>query len=377
MHKNNNMNIKIKKMYLIFIGIIFIFHLYGSAYLNPSILLDKHQSEEKEIRAEFQFSIGTDKDNEDFYKPNYFTVDQEGNIYILDTGNSRIQCFSSEGKFLSSFGQLGQGPGELSRDASKLKVLDDGNLYLIDNYQRRITVYSKNGEYQKSYNTHSPYDDIVLWNKTYYLSNIILREKHKVIYITQNLNEVKKSIGHLIEPTPDIIKMVKSSPIPPLLENEFAYMNMTNIIVNSNGEIIYSQRQPYHLMKYSKNGRKIKEIIGNVNFDTHFPLKISFDGSIVRKKVVSPVSNVFESILLEDDQFIVPIINPERSFIYLDFYNSDCLLISRYKLPNIFFNKTKKEGITNIFIDRNNSFYCLINSMEAIPKLLKYKLIFN
>jgi hypothetical protein len=46
------------------------------------------------------------------------------------------------GQFLFSFGRIGQRPGELSQDASKIKMLEDGRIYLIDNPQRRIKVYS-------------------------------------------------------------------------------------------------------------------------------------------------------------------------------------------------------------------------------------------
>jgi len=49
---------------------------------------------EKPLRAELVLKIGSDKENEDFYKPSSFTVDKNGQIYILDAGNSRIQCFS-------------------------------------------------------------------------------------------------------------------------------------------------------------------------------------------------------------------------------------------------------------------------------------------
>ena len=69
---------------------------------------------EKPLRAELVFKIGSDKENEDFHKLRSFTVDKDGQIYILDAGNSRIQCFSKEGKFLFSFGRQGQGPSELS-----------------------------------------------------------------------------------------------------------------------------------------------------------------------------------------------------------------------------------------------------------------------
>ena len=80
---------------------------------------------EKPLRAELVFKLGSNKPNEDFHKPSSFTVDKNGQMYILDAGNSRIQCLSKEGKFLFGFGRQGQGPGELSNQATKIKILSE------------------------------------------------------------------------------------------------------------------------------------------------------------------------------------------------------------------------------------------------------------
>ena len=44
-----------------------------------------------------------------FYKPQQIAVDDERNIYVADTENSRIQKFTHEGEFLSSWGIKGFG----------------------------------------------------------------------------------------------------------------------------------------------------------------------------------------------------------------------------------------------------------------------------
>ncbi len=329
---------------------------------------------EVEMKPELLFSIGSDRLNEDFFGPKYFVVADNGTIYILDSGNSRIQCFSSTGKYLFSFGRYGQGPGELSKDAGTLKILEDGNLYLIDKSLFRITVFSKNGKYIASYKTSYPYDDIALKDSIYYLSNLILREGHKPISFTRDLSRIIESSGNIVEPTPGIIKTVKSSPVPALIENEFTFMKMTSVTANMKAHIIYSQLQPYHFMVYDAKGDFITERHSKVSFDTHFPLSITFKGGAVTKRVTGPVPIIYEPIIVKDDHFYIPIMSPDRSDLFLDLYNASYDLQTRYRIRNIFFDPTKRVGITNIYIDNDHNIYCLVVSREDFPKFFKYRL---
>ena len=47
-----------------------------------------------------------------FSYPEFITVDADGNSYIGDLGNKRIQKFSSTGEYLVHWGQSGTLPGE-------------------------------------------------------------------------------------------------------------------------------------------------------------------------------------------------------------------------------------------------------------------------
>lgn len=52
--------------------------------------------------------------NQAFNFPFDVLMDPKENIYILDSGNQRIQVFNKDGKFLFGFGRFGQGPVEFS-----------------------------------------------------------------------------------------------------------------------------------------------------------------------------------------------------------------------------------------------------------------------
>ena len=67
------------------------------------------------ISLEFIRNIGeleTEDENLAFHIPSDIAIDDQGNIYILDAGNHRIQKFGADGKYITTIGNRGQGPGE-------------------------------------------------------------------------------------------------------------------------------------------------------------------------------------------------------------------------------------------------------------------------
>ncbi len=66
-----------------------------------------------ELDLEQDLSIGNEEDEPYFfYRAFRMGVDSEGNIYVMDAGNSRIQKFDPKGEYVQTIGKKGQGPGE-------------------------------------------------------------------------------------------------------------------------------------------------------------------------------------------------------------------------------------------------------------------------
>lgn len=89
-----------------------------------------------------------DKENEIEYFFNLIrdaTVDNEGNIYILDSLIDDVRKFSPEGKFIKIIGKKGQGPSEYG---GPLYIRTDGkeNLYVYDSLRRRIVQQDLSGK---------------------------------------------------------------------------------------------------------------------------------------------------------------------------------------------------------------------------------------
>jgi len=381
-----------KRILCVFFIILMIFSGYvlAEAPLTPSSPDTKIL--EKPLRAELVFKLGSNKPNEDFYKLSSFTVDKNGKIYILDAGNSRIQCFSKDGKFLFGFGRQGQGPGELSDNALKIKILSDGNIYVIDNRQRRINVYNLKGEFLfsgktkflfrgKTSSSSAYFNDIVLLNNTYYLSSLFLEENHKPIHISRTLGEIDVSFGIFVEPAVDQLQRINRLPLPYPWRMYYADSSSTKLVVTNKNEIIFSQVFPYRLIKYDAKGQVLKDIMGDVDFDTYHHVKYSVEkGWVAIYSYPDPPTGIVLDVSINrDNQVVVPYLNPDRDFFYIDIYDLDLNLISRYKMPNIISDVKKGEYISagDVMIDNDDNLYAVVLSKESYPQLVKYKLIFE
>ena len=80
----------------------------------------------------------------EFSKPTGVAVDQDGNLYVSDTWNNRIEIFDADGKFIRAFGKVGDGPGFFSRPKG-LALDADGHLWVCDQVQSRVQVFTPEG----------------------------------------------------------------------------------------------------------------------------------------------------------------------------------------------------------------------------------------
>ena len=94
-------------------------------------------------------NVDTNDENLAFGSPLDMAVDDGGRVYILDSGDQRIQVFGSDGKYLRTIGRRGQGPGEFER-LNSINFDSQGNLHVLDSAQRRIQVFTPRGEVLKT-----------------------------------------------------------------------------------------------------------------------------------------------------------------------------------------------------------------------------------
>lgn len=99
-----------------------------------------------EIKFELEedLSIGSeDDDSYMFHRVRDIEVDGQGNIYVADMGNNRIQKFNRSRSYTQTIRRKGQGPGEFERPP-KVEVDDKiGRIYVLDGKIAHVIIMAQ------------------------------------------------------------------------------------------------------------------------------------------------------------------------------------------------------------------------------------------
>jgi len=99
------------------------------------------------LDIEQDLSIGNEKDeNLIFYQAGPIIVNDNGEIFLMDGGNNRIQKFDQSGVYLQTIGKKGQGPGEFESMYS-IFIDQQNNLYISESM--RIQKFDSQGKFEK------------------------------------------------------------------------------------------------------------------------------------------------------------------------------------------------------------------------------------
>ncbi len=124
----------------------------------------------------------------------YVAVDGEGNVFVTDTLNNRVQMFDPNGKYVRTIGGNGDAPGMFARP--KGVALDSfGNLYVADSGWSNVQIFNRKGQVLLFFGGRGPMPGL-LRNPT---AVAISRDNH--IYVGDYINH-RVEVYALVNTTP-------------------------------------------------------------------------------------------------------------------------------------------------------------------------------
>jgi len=109
--------------------------------------------QEFNAKGEYLGQFGTKgTENGQLSAPRSLAVDPEGNVWVADTGNDRVEQFSPEGKFIAKFGSEGSGAAQLD-EPHGLAVDPEGNVWVADTGNDRVEQFSPEGKFIAQFGT--------------------------------------------------------------------------------------------------------------------------------------------------------------------------------------------------------------------------------
>jgi DNA-binding beta-propeller fold protein YncE len=99
-----------------------------------------------------------------FAAPTNVAVDSDGNVYVTDTLNDRVEIFDGGGNFISTFGHNCDQPGCFERPKG-IAVDKDGDIWVVDSLMDKLQILNRKGQVLMAIGNHgtlpSQFSDVV------------------------------------------------------------------------------------------------------------------------------------------------------------------------------------------------------------------------
>lgn len=114
---------------------------------------DNHRIQVFSAGLNYKASLGTvglpGSGNDQFDQPSGVAADRAGNLYVADRGNQRVQKFNSKLEYAATLGVAGQPGSDYGHFNNPQSVAVDGQnrVFVADTYNHRILVFDANGAF--------------------------------------------------------------------------------------------------------------------------------------------------------------------------------------------------------------------------------------
>lgn len=303
-----------------------------------------------------------------------FAVDDQENVFVMDTKPLRIKVFNRHGKFLRSFGREGEGPGDLTFSRS-MQYTYQHEIMCIDDKKGEIKFYSSEGRFLR------------------YLKCPILRwSSHTTMISSGRIYSVKRYPGgeqeqliFLIPPYEDS-KIIASRPAPfrspiPLIWIRYALL--------PEDHMVWGMTSEYAFHVIDNSGRMIRKIRKK-----HTPIALSeeYKSEISQlappgwskekyaKQIAERLSShfpAFDFIFTDEagNLFVKTFETEKETGRYLiDIFDTQGRFVARTALKVC---HVVTEEWPNLYQVKNNHLYAPDYNEDRFPVLKRYEIIWN
>jgi RHS repeat-associated protein len=118
---------------------------------NDVKVYEYRETYEEEEDFSLSKTIGSKGTGEDeFVEPQGIAIGAEGDVYVADTGNNRVEELSAAGKYVGVFGKEGSGNGQL-KAPDGIATDSAGDVWVADSANNRIEAFSKTGTFLQTF----------------------------------------------------------------------------------------------------------------------------------------------------------------------------------------------------------------------------------
>jgi len=314
----------------------------------------------------------SDDENYMFNKPWDVAEDSEGNIYIVDLGDSCVKKFSPEGEYLKTFGRQGQGPGEFGQ-CRYIEIDKDDTIYIRDLMFDRIQVFNTDGEFSNTI------PDIRFGK-----FRIINSNKFLVWGYNYNPATPKSTTMTITSFKNEVLNEFSKSTIYTLSDKEMEMYvssggNSVSFTSDKQDYIYLAYKSQNRIEKFDKNGKMLFKTDRTLNFKTGYEKKTEFTDIERTIKVTLPkFRHVSRAIQIDHKNRIWVLAHKSHADDYdkvlakdiyeLEVYSNDGILLGKLLYPVEW-----EAGFTPELKICGNRVYFL-NALTS-PEIYQYKII--
>ncbi len=325
-------------------------------------------------------------------------VDRDNNIYLEDPRLAKIHVLSSAGKYLTSLGRRGHGPGEFEYLNYNGIFIYNDTLYAIDNALKRLTIFRlDNRQLIRTLN----FPDLTYKNQSIGIPSMVrpLPEDHyEVIFKGYSYAPDPKIIvsilDHNLIPLDTVVMEFPPSQFMVYLFPSRGYkeimpfrkgknlMPKTLLSLGPNGLLYEAITDNLHIKVYNQTGKKIKDISGKYTAPTltrddldslasGVPAKSRalFYRALDQNNVIAPgYWQVLQKLLVDDKgRCWVELVNPGKPQQTWWVFDTD-------GKPKWKFQLSAK---VQLYVARNGEAYGIWREKGDYPKIVRYRIKMN